>query len=112
VQALEVGDFRLVAGLDQRLEPAVTSALTPPHSTACSPNRSVSVSSAKVVSMTPARVQPRPLAYESAMARAVPGRVGVHGHQGRRSGVLEEDLSHAVPRRFRRDHGDVHASGA
>ena len=46
--------------------------IVPPHRTACSPKRSVSVSSAKVVSMTPARVQPMPLAYDSAVARPFP----------------------------------------
>ena len=62
VHRLEVGELGLVAGLDERLEAALTRADTPPQRSACSPKRSVSVSSANVVSRTPARVEPRPRA--------------------------------------------------
>jgi hypothetical protein len=75
VQALEVRDLRLVAGLDQRLEAGLDSALTPPHSTACSPNRSVSVSSANVVSMTPARVHADALRVRQRERARLAGRV-------------------------------------
>ena len=74
VEALEVGDLGLVAGLGEHLEAVLHQlADAPPQRTACSPNRSVSVSSVKVVLMPPARRPPMRLGVGQ---REVPGRAG------------------------------------
>ena len=97
VQALEVGDLGLVAGLDERVEPVLDQRRTiPPHSTVCSPNRSVSVSSLKVVSMMPARAQPIAGAVGQGPLQRVAGGVLLHGDQRRRAVALLVGAAHQV----------------
>ena len=48
-----------------------------------------------------------PLAYDSASALALPGRVLLDGDQRRRAAAFDEQLANAMARRLRRDHRHV-----
>ena len=111
MQALEVGDLRLVAGLDERLETGFDE-----RADAAAEDRLLAEEVGFGLLRKSGLDHASPgcadaLGIREGDRARLTGRILVHGEQGGRTTALEEDLAHTVPWGFRRHHCHVEIGG-
>ena len=107
VHALEVGDLRLIARLDERVEAGFDErGHTPAEHGLLAEEIRLGLFGERRLQDAGACTA-KPLGIGERVGESATGRVLVHRDQGRYASPLHEHLAHAMAGRFRRDHTDV-----